>query len=126
LLGDHREALARCHEALELLQRIGDRFGEAETWDSLGFTYRQLQDWTQATACYERALDLYREFGDRYNEADTMAYLGDALHASGRTADARATWQQAVRIFEQLGHPDADRVRAKLDPDRIQTGSSPL
>ena len=50
MMGAHKVALARCHEALEVLQRIGDRFGEAETWDSLGFTYRQLGDWAQAMA----------------------------------------------------------------------------
>jgi hypothetical protein len=35
-LGNHRETLAYCQQALPLHERYGNGYGEAGTWDSLG------------------------------------------------------------------------------------------
>lgn len=43
-----------------------------------------------------------------------MSHFGDTYHATGNTAAAREAWQQALTIFDQLGHSDAEQVRAKL------------
>ncbi|MGC4853070.1 tetratricopeptide repeat protein [Micromonospora sp. DT4] len=51
---------ARALRALELLRRTGDRHGEANTWDSLGFVHARLGDHREAIRCYGRALRLYR------------------------------------------------------------------
>jgi hypothetical protein len=37
-----------------------------------------------------------------------------AEHAVGRTEAGVDAWQGAVEILELLGHPEADRTRAKL------------
>jgi hypothetical protein len=57
---------------------------------------------------------MFRECGDRYNEADTLASLGDAHHANGDTGEARFAWQCALAILEQLKHPGAAAVRARM------------
>jgi DNA-binding SARP family transcriptional activator len=36
-------------------------------------------------------------------------------HAAGYPDAARTTWQQALTILDQLDHPDADTIRAKLE-----------
>jgi hypothetical protein len=51
--------------------------------------------------------------GNRYGEATSLAYLGDIYQAAGA---ARRAWQHALDILDQLDHPDADQVRAKLRP----------
>ena len=68
----------------------------------------------EAAACYQRALSLVREAGNRFYEAHTLTDLGDTYHSAGELAQAREAWQQALAIFEDLQHPEADRVRAKL------------
>jgi tetratricopeptide (TPR) repeat protein len=83
-------------------------------WDSLGYTHRQLGDHPEATTCYQQALRLYREAGDRYNEADVLTHLGEVHAAADAPGAARDAWQQAVRILDELGHPDADQLRSKL------------
>jgi len=113
-LGNHRQALIYCQQALDLQREIGDRFGQAETYDSLGYAHRHLGQLQEATTAYQQALTLYREFGDRYNEADTLAYLGDVHRTSGDLENARIAWQRALEILEQVDHADADRVRAKM------------
>src|SRR5262245_19094212 len=43
-----------------------------------------------------------------------LTRLGDTRHAAGELAQARQAWQQALAILEDIQHPDAGQVRAKL------------
>jgi tetratricopeptide (TPR) repeat protein len=104
---NHRQALALNHE-------LGDRRGEAHTWDSLGYAEHQLGHHREAADCYQSALSLFRELGDPFNEAEILTHLGDAHHAARNLREARAAWQQALDILDDLHHPDADQLRAKL------------
>jgi tetratricopeptide (TPR) repeat protein len=114
LLGDHEQALTACERALRLFQELGNRAAEANAWDSLGYAHQHLGHSAQAIACYQHALDLVRERGDRYDQADFLTHLGDTHHAIGAQAAARDAWQQALAILDDLYHPDAAQVRAKL------------
>jgi hypothetical protein len=113
-LGDHRQAITACQQALDLHQALGDHYGQAITWDSLGYARHHLGHHTQAIACYQRALDLHRDVGDRYFEADTLTHLGDTHHAAGHPEAARDAWRRALAILDELNHPDAEQVRAKV------------
>ena len=113
MLDDHRRAVVSCQQALTLSQELGDCYGEAATWDSLGYAHH-LGHHTQAITCYEHALDLLRDLGDRYHEAVVFTGLGDTHRAAGDPDAARTAWQHAVDILDELDHPDADAVRTKL------------
>jgi DNA-binding SARP family transcriptional activator/tetratricopeptide (TPR) repeat protein len=113
-LGDYERASAYCEQALALLLEIGDRSGAAGAFTSLGYTLHRLGDHRRAIEHYERALDLRREMSDRYNEADTLTRLGEAHLAAGDPTAACAAWVAALDILEQLRHPDADEVRARI------------
>jgi tetratricopeptide (TPR) repeat protein/transcriptional regulator with XRE-family HTH domain len=113
-LGQYQEALDACQRALALHEELDDRSGQAGTWDSIGYVHHHLGQYGRAIACYRRAVDLYRDLGDRFYEADTLAHLGDAQLAGGATDTARDTYRHALTILEQLDHPNADKVRAKL------------
>jgi tetratricopeptide (TPR) repeat protein len=115
LLGDYQRARALCRQALTLQAEVGDRSAEGITWDSLGYVEHQLGNLGEAAACYQRALGIAREDSHRWFEADTLTHLGDTRHAAGDLPQARQAWQQALAIFEDLQHPDAEKVRAKLD-----------
>ncbi|MEO3743089.1 BTAD domain-containing putative transcriptional regulator [Plantactinospora sp. B5E13] len=114
LLGDHTRALPLCEQALELYQELRIILGEANTWDSLGFIHHHLGDAARATHCYEQALRLSRRADSRFYEAETLFRLGDAYQSDGRSADAHDVWRQALEIFELTGHPDTDKLRARL------------
>ncbi|MFY1684766.1 ATP-binding protein [Micromonospora sp. WMMD730] len=121
-LGQYGPALEHCSQALTLLRPTGDRHGEANTWDSLGFIHDRLGQHRRAIRCYGRALALYRRIGDRYDEADTLTRLGETRQAAGDVHGALRTWRRALDIFDDLGHPDAARVRERLA--RAMTGSA--
>jgi tetratricopeptide (TPR) repeat protein len=123
-LGDYSYAADYCRSALAVHEEIGDLNGQAHTWDSLGYINRHLGHHDQAAECYRHALTLFRLTGDFHGEATCFDYLGEMHHAAGETRAARQAWEQALIIFDQLGHPDADQVRAKLDKQDL-AGQSP-
>jgi DNA-binding SARP family transcriptional activator/tetratricopeptide (TPR) repeat protein len=112
--GDYQQARTFCRRALTLIADAGHRWIEGAAWDSLGYAEHHLGHLAEAAACYQRSLSLYREAGDRFLEADTLTHLGDTRDAAGELAEAREAWQQALAILEDLRHPDAGPVRAKL------------
>jgi tetratricopeptide (TPR) repeat protein len=117
ILGDPQRARAFCQQALALNQEVGNRRGEAHAWDSLGYAEHQLghhHHHHDAAGCYSAALRLFRDLGDRVNEAETLTNLGDTRHADGDQQQAQDAWQQALDILDDLHHPDAGHVRAKL------------
>jgi tetratricopeptide (TPR) repeat protein/transcriptional regulator with XRE-family HTH domain len=114
LLGDYQLARVFCRQALTLNAEVGHRSLEGYVWDSLGYAEHHLGNLTEAAACYQRSLRAARETGDRFYEANALAHLGDNHHAAGKPTQAREAWQQAVAILDDLQHPDADQVRAKL------------
>jgi tetratricopeptide (TPR) repeat protein len=103
-----------CAEALELNRSLGHRLGEAANLDSLGYAYLGLGRYREAEACCRSAEELFLALGDRYNRAVTLIHLGDAHRGNGHAADASAAWQQALAIMDDLQHPEAATVRARL------------
>jgi DNA-binding SARP family transcriptional activator len=114
LLGDYQKARVFCQRSLTLTAELGLRHIESHAWDSLGYAEHHLGNLAEAAACYQRALSMFREAGDLPEEADTLTRLGDTRHASGELPQARDAWQQALDILDELHHPDAEKVRARL------------
>jgi len=114
VLGDHQQALGYCGQALDLFRDLGHAEGVANALDSLGYAHQQFGNHAEAAACYQRALDMHREAGSRWGVAETLGHLGDTRHAAGNPEGARAAWEEALAILDDLHHPDADQIRAKL------------
>ncbi|WP_158839569.1 AfsR/SARP family transcriptional regulator [Saccharothrix deserti] len=114
LLGEPRLALGHCERALALVRELGDVFGEAATLDSLGLIHHHLGNLDEAVHHYRSALPLYRAVGERYEEAATLDRLGDTHQAANDLREAHQAWTRAVAVLDDLGNPDAARVRAKL------------
>jgi tetratricopeptide (TPR) repeat protein/transcriptional regulator with XRE-family HTH domain len=114
LLGDYEQARELCRQALALNSSHGNRHLEGDIWNSLGYTEYHAGDLGQAAACYERALSNFRAAGDRWGEVDALTNLGDIRRGAGELLQAREAWQQALATLDDLQHPDAAKVRAKL------------
>jgi tetratricopeptide (TPR) repeat protein len=114
LLGDYQQALTICQQSLSHLQELGNCLGQAHTWDSLGFIHHHLGHYVEAVTCYQRATDLFRGLHERREEAITLTRLGDTHHADREPDRASDIWHAAATILDELNHPDAERVRARL------------
>jgi tetratricopeptide (TPR) repeat protein/transcriptional regulator with XRE-family HTH domain len=124
-LGDYQQARAFCRQALTLSAEAGHRRLEGHAWDSLGYAEHHLGNLAEAAAGYQHALSIARETRDRRLEADTLIHLGDTRHAAGKFAQAREAWQQALAILDDLHHPDAVQVRAKLASTTDHASANP-
>lgn len=113
-LGDHRRAMSHCELALAIHRRTGNAHSEAATWDSLGYIRRGMGEHVAAVRCYERALGLLQGPINRHGRATILTNLGDAHRAADDLDAARSAWREAVTILDELNHPDADGVRARL------------
>jgi DNA-binding SARP family transcriptional activator/tetratricopeptide (TPR) repeat protein len=113
LLGDLEQARVFCQQALALHRELASP-GEPHTWDTLGYIEHQLGRYGEAANCYQNALAIFREQRYRFYQAQTLTHLGDTHHAADDRRQARDAWRQALDILDDLRHPDADQVRAKL------------
>jgi len=114
VVGDHQQALSHCEQSLDLFRDLGFAEGEASALDSLGYAHQQVGQHAEATACYRQAIELHRKAGSRWAAADALGHLGDTCHAAGKPEEARMSWEEALAILEDLRHPQADQIRAKL------------
>jgi DNA-binding SARP family transcriptional activator len=112
--GDYLSARTSCRRALVLLREAGHRHAEAHTLDSLGYAEHHLGRLAEAARCYQQAVSLFRQLGVRLAEAETLACLGDTRLAAGHPDAARDAWSRALEILDDLGHPSAEKVQAKL------------
>jgi tetratricopeptide (TPR) repeat protein len=100
---------------MALAQEVGDEHGQAITWDSLGYAHHHLGHYPEAIACYQRSLSILEAEGDRFRQTNILTHIGDTHHADGQWRAARQAWQQALVILDDLHHPDAEQIRAKLE-----------
>lgn len=120
-VGDYRQAMTHCQKAIALFRERGDRCGEAAAWDSVGYTEHRFGRPSLAVASYQRAVALLLEPDERYLQATIRRHLGDAYQTVGDLRAAADAWRQATAILDEMHHPDARLVRAKLaDLDRLR------
>jgi tetratricopeptide repeat protein len=86
----------------------------APTWDSIGYAHHHLGRYPQAITSYERGLTLARACGNKRVEAEILGHLGDTLLVTASRGTAHQVLRQALAILDQLGHPDAESIRARL------------
>jgi DNA-binding SARP family transcriptional activator len=125
LLGDYQQTRAFCQRSLIVNAEVGDRALEGNIWDSLGYAEHHLGNLAEAVVGSQRALSIAMELGDRAGEAVALTHLGDAHRDGGGLPRAREAWQQALAILDDLRHPDADTVRAKLATPNDQASEDP-
>ena len=80
-----------------------------------GETMRDSGDFAAALSWHSQALTLARQVGDRLQQARALEGLGDGYQGKGEHSAALDHWRQAHQGYTELGHPAADRTRAKID-----------
>ncbi|MCW8375485.1 AfsR/SARP family transcriptional regulator [Streptomyces justiciae] len=67
----------------------------------------------------EQALVVLRGIGGEWRRANVLTTLGRALLLIGHTDRAQVCWREALNVFDELGSPEADGVRALLNPAAV-------
>jgi tetratricopeptide (TPR) repeat protein/transcriptional regulator with XRE-family HTH domain len=118
LLRRYQPGLAYCERAVELARQADDpymRYLQVSALDSIGYAHHLLGHHAVAVARYRQALRAHPAEGETGVMAVVLDHLGDSYEAGGARADALRSWGRAMSIFEDIQHPAADRIRAKIN-----------
>ena len=113
-LGDYGQALRLADEALAITGPDGEPMDSRFTLHSRGLALIGLGRLDEGVACFTEAVRQFFTMGEQYEAADVLAQLGTIHLRNGNRGLARDCWLRSVRLLTELGHPDADDVRAKL------------
>ncbi|MGA6167103.1 tetratricopeptide repeat protein [Amycolatopsis magusensis] len=111
-LGRYDEA-ARClREALSIARECSDRGVESRVLNSWGSLASARGENTEAAAHFREALQIALETG----------CIGDqayAHHGLGESTGEREHWERALALYAEMGVPEANEVRARLNLARV-------
>jgi tetratricopeptide (TPR) repeat protein/transcriptional regulator with XRE-family HTH domain len=125
-LRQFEKAISWCSQGLKIFREIGDRWGEGIALHNLGEAYREPGQFAEAIDYYQQALASHREAGARYFEGRALDCLGFVLERTQDVNAAQACWREAFAIFAELGVPEADEVRARLEEGPEDSQTQPL
>ena len=124
-IGEAHLGARRYEQAVSLLQQAramfatqADAYMEARTLTSLAQARLQAGRPGAAVELLSEALAIVTGLGARHEEARTRVALADAAGLLGEAEQARGHLQAALDIYAQIGAPEADEVRLRLDAPR--------
>jgi tetratricopeptide (TPR) repeat protein len=95
-------------EAESEFSRVGDRWGEANVLNMIGFILERHGEFEEAVESHSQALGLFREVDDRVGESDSLNDLGVIYARKGEAERAMKSHRAALGIREEL--PDEARL----------------
>jgi tetratricopeptide (TPR) repeat protein len=101
-LGRPRRALEAYGQALEVLERAGERFRPMQVHNNIGALHAGRAEWEPARESLERALALARESGDLSGEAAALGNLERVYSGLGRDGDAVAATERAIELLRTI------------------------
>ncbi|MDS1272448.1 tetratricopeptide repeat protein [Lipingzhangella sp. LS1_29] len=101
--GMHRAAKACGHQALAVLQDVGDAVETARAMNQVGDTHRQLGELNDAVRIQSQALSIMREVGDLSDVGTALLYYGIAWFEMGSYNNAKPYFEEAYSIFTKIG-----------------------
>ena len=116
LQGRHADALDYHEQTAALLTRVVGHENAAKLYNDRGQSQAAAGQSAAALASHEYALLLARDHGRPFEEARALAAIGELLH--DRDPDgARRYLADALRRYDELGVPEADELRARIEAD---------
>lgn len=117
--GEHADALACLHRGAQEARAIGMRQHETTVLSNIARCHLELGDRIEGEHQARAALALALEVGDPYERSTALTVLGDCLapagaDAPGDAAGAQEAWNEAVRLLDEIGSPDAEPVRERM------------
>jgi CHAT domain-containing protein/Tfp pilus assembly protein PilF len=98
-----KKSIEKYQEASELYKRAGDRLGEANAINDIGYVYRQLGDVPKALEHYNQALSIRQAAGDGEGQAETLINIGVAYLALADNRKALDKFNDALPILRTVG-----------------------
>jgi tetratricopeptide (TPR) repeat protein len=98
-----QQALAKFEQARQLYKTIGDRAGEGQSLNNIGFTYFSQGQYGAALGYYQQALAIRQAMGDRAGEGNSLNNIGSIYSSQGQYGAALSYYQQSLAIRQEIG-----------------------
>ncbi|MGC9671358.1 BTAD domain-containing putative transcriptional regulator [Planosporangium sp. 12N6] len=113
-LGQYDRSREHLHQALRIAREVGDRTTETVILNDIAETHRAQGQYREALLHHHQALDHSRTVQDRLQQARAHDGIGHLLRERDLAA-ARQNWRQALDIYTELGLPEADELRHRIN-----------
>jgi len=122
--GQHEDALANFRAALAQYRDIGDRRGQADTLNNIGWCFLEMNRDGEGLIHLQKARHLAAEIGERYIQAEAMHGIGQAHARAGRFTPAMEHYHTALEFARSIGdaYQEATILEA-MGTTCIQTGN---
>jgi tetratricopeptide (TPR) repeat protein len=114
----YAEAADYLRQALALCRKTGDIARQALAHNGLGEVHFAVGQLTDARGQHAAALSLASRAEEKYEQARAHDGLASVYAANGAEAQARRHWQEALTRYSELGAPQAEQVRKRLNAMR--------
>ena len=101
-LGQYQQAIEYYQQSLAIKREIGDRNGEANSYNNLGSVYDSLGQYQQAIEYHQPALQLYQQLGNSYNLIRCLDNLGNTYLSLKQYSQAIDCYQETLEIKRSL------------------------
>jgi DNA-binding SARP family transcriptional activator/tetratricopeptide (TPR) repeat protein len=101
--GPWADAVTHCGTAVRAAEESGDRPGQANTLNTLGFVRYMTADYPGAARAAEAALALTRDLGDQLGQANALNILGFVRRMTGDYPGAARAAEAALILARDLG-----------------------
>jgi DNA-binding SARP family transcriptional activator len=109
------EALAHYQKARSVAEQIGHLPAQMTALRGVADVRRGSGQYSEALDHYHTALSFAREIGALYEEAKILEGIAETTLSTQGPHAARIVFRQALDIFEQLGVPEAEVARTRLE-----------
>jgi tetratricopeptide (TPR) repeat protein len=89
--------------SLELYRKLGDRWGEANALEQLGWWFKSTLDYQRAERKLQESLAIWRELGDRRGLAQALDGLSTVHARQGRLGPSISLARESVAIRREIG-----------------------
>jgi tetratricopeptide (TPR) repeat protein len=122
---DYLRAISYLRQAIDVYRRASAQHGEIRALRRLAVALDGAGQPAAARAELQTALRLAAESGDTYQQASAHSDLADSHHCAGQDDQARYHWEHALSLYTQLGAPEAEQIRPRLNADHGPQVESP-
>lgn len=102
-LGQHEQAISYLEEMLEIRRALGDRTGEMDGLNNLGYLYQSRGNYQVALKFYEDAYAIAQQIGDRNYQITTLSDIGSMLVELGDYSQAEGYLREAIQACKITG-----------------------
>lgn len=113
LLGDLTQAGDFLRQAETIFQQHSNLAELARTWNELGLTYFQQEEWPQAICYLEKSLEAWRNLGVQYEEIEVLLDIGECEIMRGADLEATRRLQEVEHLISQTS---AQNLYSHLQP----------